>query len=116
MLVCVLVAIIPAVIVNALLPPGLFLVGLAVGADTGGIDFRNVNYHLSAVGEAIVWASRMASVASANEVAVNNLLVSALEGRPSLRLGPRVGRTKAGEEFLAVALTFPDGAGAAGAT
>ncbi len=94
------------------LPPGP--VGLAVGADSGVIDFRNVDYHLIAVGEAIVWASRMASVASADEVVVNNLLVSALEGRPGLRLEPRVGRTKAGEEFLASALSFPGGA--AGAT
>jgi hypothetical protein len=58
----------------------------------------------------------MASVASANEVVVNNLLVSALEGKPSQRLEPRVGRTKAGEEFLAGALTFPAEPGAPGAT
>jgi class 3 adenylate cyclase len=96
------------------LPPGP--VGLAVGADSGVIDFRNVDYHLIAVGEAIVWASRMASVASANEVVVNNLLVSALEGRPSLSLEPRVGRTKAGEEFLAGVLAIPAGPAAPGAT
>jgi hypothetical protein len=32
MIVCVLVAVIPAAIVNALVPPELFIVGLAVGA------------------------------------------------------------------------------------
>ena len=36
MIVCVLAASVPAAIVNALLPPGLFIVGLAVGAVCAG--------------------------------------------------------------------------------
>jgi hypothetical protein len=36
MVVCVLVAVIPAAIINALLPPGLFVIGLAVGAVCAG--------------------------------------------------------------------------------
>jgi len=36
MILCVLVAVIPAAIVNAFLPPGLFIIGLAVGAVCAG--------------------------------------------------------------------------------
>ena len=36
MVLCVLVAVIPAVIINMLLPPGLFIIGLAVGAVCAG--------------------------------------------------------------------------------
>jgi hypothetical protein len=37
MILCVLVAVIPAAIINALLPPELFIVGLAVGAACAGL-------------------------------------------------------------------------------
>src|SRR5262245_8653824 len=36
MIICVLAAVIPAAIINALLPPGLFVLGLAVGAVCAG--------------------------------------------------------------------------------
>jgi hypothetical protein len=37
MILCVLAAAIPALIINALLPPGLFIIGLTVGAACAGI-------------------------------------------------------------------------------
>lgn len=37
MIVCVLAALVPAAVINALLPPSLFLVGLAVGAGCAGV-------------------------------------------------------------------------------
>jgi hypothetical protein len=37
MVVCVLAAVIPATIINHLLPPGLFIIGLAVGAVCAGL-------------------------------------------------------------------------------
>lgn len=37
MIVCVLAAVIPAAIVNSVLPPGLFIVGLAAGAGCAGL-------------------------------------------------------------------------------
>lgn len=86
-------------------------VGLAIGADLGLVKFHDLDYHLVAVGGAIVWASRMASIASANEVIINNLLFSALEGRPGLRFEPRSGPTKAGESLPARLLTFDGGTG-----
>jgi hypothetical protein len=36
MVLCVLAAVIPAAVINALLPPGLFIIGLAVGAVCAG--------------------------------------------------------------------------------
>jgi hypothetical protein len=37
MILCVLAAVVPAAIINALLPPGLFLIGLTVGACCAGL-------------------------------------------------------------------------------
>ncbi len=89
-------------------------IGLAIGADIGNIKFEDIQDHLVAVGEPIVWAARMASAAESQEVLVNNLLFAALDGRIGLSFQGREGRTKAGEAFLAQVMTFtkqpnPDG-------
>jgi CheY-like chemotaxis protein len=76
-------------------------VGLAVGADLGRVSFQSLDYHVIAVGESIVWASRMASAAKAEEVLVNNLLYQALRGRDDLLLEKREANTKSGESFQA---------------
>lgn len=82
-------------------------VGLAMGADLGKVAFRDMNNHFVAVGDAIVWASRMASEGAAGEVVMNNLLWRAVEShwarKPELTQPQeeRVGKTKAGESFLA---------------
>lgn len=79
-------------------------VGLAVGGDLGIVSFQNLNNHLVAVGDAVVWASRMASCANAKDIAVNNLLFEALRDVKSIRFEERPGKTKSGEGFLARAL------------
>lgn len=84
-------------------------VGLAMGADLGTVRFVDLEHHLVAVGESIVWASRMASAASANEVIVNNLLFAALEEKPGLKFSPREARTKSGESFLGRSMRFVEG-------
>jgi class 3 adenylate cyclase len=76
-------------------------VGLAIGADLGQVSFQSLNYHLVAVSETIVWASRMASTANAEEVMVNNFLYQALRERGDLKFERRSGKTKAGESFQA---------------
>jgi CheY-like chemotaxis protein len=76
-------------------------VGLAVGADLGRVSFQSLNYHVVAVSESIVWASRMASAAKAEEVLVNNLLYQTLRQRPDLVFAPREASTKSGESFQA---------------
>jgi CheY-like chemotaxis protein/class 3 adenylate cyclase len=76
-------------------------VGLAVGADLGHVSFQSLNYHVVAVGESIVWASRMASAAKAEEVLVNNLLYQTLCRRNDLVFERREASTKSGESFQA---------------
>ncbi len=76
-------------------------VGLAIGADFGSVSFQNLSHHLVAVGDAIVWASRMASSASANEIVVNNPLYVALQDRDDIDFEQREAMTKSGEGFLA---------------
>lgn len=83
-------------------------IGLAIGADIGKVSFEDIHNHLVAVGDAIVWASRMASIASSNEIIVNNLLYTLLDNREDLTFKERIGQTKAGESFLAQALLFAD--------
>lgn len=81
-------------------------IGLAIGADIGRVIFDDIQNHLVAVGDTIVWASRMASVATGNEVIINNLLFTALDERSELTFAERSGQTKAGEPFLAHTLSF----------
>jgi len=79
-------------------------IGLAMGADVGLVSFQDPQNHLIAVGDAIVWASRMASAAKAGEVLINNLLATALEPRPDVLLTTVAHETKSGEGFTAFRL------------
>lgn len=76
-------------------------IGVGIGADIGTVNFVDLDGHLVAVGDPIVWSSRLSSVASAGEILVNNLLKSRLEDHPRVSLEPRSGLTKTGEDFLA---------------
>lgn len=79
-------------------------VGLALGADSGRVRFQDRGGHLVAVGDPIVWATRMASAAKSGEVLVNNLLYNELTDLEGLDFEKRTGETKTGETFLARAL------------
>jgi len=79
---------------------------LAIGADIGKVSFEDVHAHLIAVGDSIVWASRMASIANSDEAILNNLLFAALDGRTDIKFQCREAKTKAGEPFLAQSLLF----------
>ena len=81
-------------------------IGLALGADLGIISFQNLNQHLFAVGDAIVWASRLASAAGANEVLVNNLLFEELSTNETLTFQQRSVKTKTGDDILARVLSM----------
>jgi class 3 adenylate cyclase len=76
-------------------------IGLAIGADIGTVKFFDIKNHLVAVGDAIVWASRMVSSAETNDVLVNNLLFATLDAKPEVSFKEKVAETKAGERFLA---------------
>jgi class 3 adenylate cyclase len=76
-------------------------VGLAIGADLGSIDFLDIDNHLVAVGDSIVWATRMSAAANASEVIVNNRLYQKLKKEKGLSFKEVSSSTKAGEGFLA---------------
>lgn len=81
-------------------------IGLAIGSDVGIVVFNDNASHLVAVGDAIVWASRMASEARAGEVVVNNLLYQLLRARPGVSFEPRTATTKGGEKVLCQNLRY----------
>lgn len=83
-------------------------IGLAFGADLGRINFQNTNYHFVAVGDVIVWATRMASAAKANQIVVNNLLYQALKDKPNLSFEDVSAPQKYGEVISAKELEFDD--------
>lgn len=69
--------------------------------DLGLVSFGNIDHRFVGVSDAIVWASRMASAASASEVVVNNLLYHVLSQRDGLEFGRRQAATRSGQGFLA---------------
>ena len=69
-------------------------------ADCGRIGFRHKGNGQFAVGPAIVWASRMCSEASADELVVNNLLAGRLIEKAHLPLERVIGHTMTDESFM----------------
>ena len=70
------------------------------------IKFADINDHLIAVGDAIVWASRMSSVAAANEIVINNLLFNSIKIKDNISFESFQYKTKYGESFMANKLLF----------
>ena len=60
------------------------------------------------MGQPIVWAARMETVAKSGEVIVNNLLYSALSDLSGLHFESRLGSTKTGEAFLGRSLVLTE--------
>jgi class 3 adenylate cyclase len=81
-------------------------IGLTIGADLGTVKFSDINHHLVAVGDAIVWAERMSSIGGAHEVVINNLLYDLLCDVPGVNFESRTAKTKSGEEFVARVMRF----------
>ena len=77
-----------------------------MGADIGMVSFNDVSDNLVAVGDAIVWATRMASAGNASEIIINNELFDALKSDAILAFTDRPGITKTGESFLGRAMAF----------
>lgn len=79
---------------------------VSLGADLGIVHYGNLSGHLVCTGDAIVWAERMCSAASAGEIYVNNLLANAIQSRKDIRLSPVPSTTKSGERFTASKIEF----------
>jgi class 3 adenylate cyclase len=84
-------------------PPGT---GLALGADIGHVEYRWENDELVALGQPIVWANRMVSEGSPNEMIVNNRLMHTLKQMALCDPVELEGKTKSGESFLAGKITL----------
>lgn len=83
-------------------------VGLAIGGDLGRVEFDKPDQEgIIAIGEPIVWASRMCSEAQAHEVMVNNRLYNFFKDTGVDAFKERKGKTKAGESFTAWMLKLP---------
>lgn len=76
--------------------------GLTLGIDSGVVKFRDLDSHLFAIGDAIVWANRMSSAGNKNEVIMNNLPFHKLkELNPKLEFNIIENVTKGGDAFTA---------------
>jgi len=81
-------------------------VGLAIGADIGTVDFRDVDNHLISIGDAVVWANRMASAGDVGDIIAHKPLGDILGSNPNIALTPRNGKTKNGMPYHASKMTF----------
>lgn len=82
------------------LPPNS--AGLTLGIDSGIVKFRDLENHLFAIGDAIVWANRMSSSGKKNEIIFNNIpYFKALEKFPNLKFEIFESNTKGGDLFTA---------------
>ena len=84
------------------------IIGLSMGADIGRIFFHDIDHHFMAVGDAIVWAKRMADFGVSNEIVVNNLLYAELEERSGLSFEEKRHTTKSGEMILTRIVSFKE--------
>ncbi len=81
------------------IPPGSC--GLTIGADIGIIDFKEIDGHLFAIGDTIVWSNRVCNAGNSNEIIVNNILYSELIENKDISFETLESVTKAGESFVA---------------
>lgn len=76
--------------------------GLTIGIDSGKVIFRDLDNHLFAIGDAIVWANRMSSAGKKGEIILNNLPYHKLrEINPKLNFDIIENTTKGGDAFTA---------------
>jgi len=81
-------------------------IGLSLGCDIGLVDFRDVNNHLIAIGDAVVWAHRMCGVGEVGEVIAHDPLAEIIAPVRGLSLTQREEMTKNGIPFTPHAVTF----------
>ncbi len=79
----------------------LGLCGLTIGADIGKIDFKEIDGHLFAIGDTIVWANRVCSAGKSEDLIVNNILYNELKDKKGVSFEEIESSTKAGESFVA---------------
>jgi Adenylate and Guanylate cyclase catalytic domain len=79
--------------------------GLTIGIDSGVIKFRDLDSHLFAIGDAIVWANRMSSAGKKEEIIFNNIpYFKVKESNSNVEFETIENITKGGEAFTAYKL------------
>ena len=82
--------------------------GLALGIDSGIIKFKNLENHLFAIGDAIVWANRMSSIGKKEEIILNNIPYHKVKEFANENDFETIeSTTKGGEGFTAYKLKLP---------
>lgn len=76
--------------------------GLTIGIDSGIVKFRDLDNHLFAIGDSIIWANRMSSSGEKGEIILNNIPYHQIKEKCSkLEFESFVRTTKGGESFVA---------------
>jgi len=76
--------------------------GLTIGADIGKIEYKEIEGHLFAIGDTIVWANRVCSAGKSNEIILNNILYNLVKEKDrKAKFDTLESITKAGESFTA---------------
>jgi class 3 adenylate cyclase len=79
--------------------------GLTIGIDSGVIKFRDLDSHLFAISDAIVWANRMSSAGKKEEIIFNNIpYFKVKESNSNVEFETIENITKGGEAFTAYKL------------
>jgi hypothetical protein len=79
--------------------------GLTLGIDSGIVKFRDLDNHLFAIGESIVWANRMSSAGKKGDVILNNIPYYKFKDKmEDLKFEIIESATKGGEQFIAYKL------------
>jgi class 3 adenylate cyclase len=82
--------------------------GIALGIDSGTVKFKDMDNHLFAIGDSIVWANRMSSVGKKGEIVLNNIPYHKVrEFLPDENFESVDSITKGGESFTAHKLKLP---------
>jgi class 3 adenylate cyclase len=76
--------------------------GLTLGIDCGIVKFRDLDNHLFAIGDSIVWANRMSSAGKKGEIILNNIPYHEIKEKDkNLSFESFENITKGGESFTA---------------
>ncbi len=79
--------------------------GLTLGIDSGIVKFRDLDNHLFAISDAIVWANRMSSAGKKGEIILNNIPYHKIKEKNSDLVFETIeNTTKGGESFIAYKL------------
>lgn len=81
--------------------------GLAIGIDSGVVTFSDIENHLFAIGDSIVWANRMSSAGEKGEIILNNIPFNKIrEKNENIDFEIINDKTKSGESFMAFKMVF----------